>query len=73
MLRDKELMTKTEKKSIMGKAEIDKQIKLLEEYMKKYVFLSELSDRNEELYKQTLERIRMQLAVLYAERENFKH
>ena len=57
----------------MGKAEIDMRIKTLEAILEKYVSVSEQSDRKDNQYEDTLERIRMQLAILYAERESFKH
>ena len=61
------------KKSIMGKAEIDMLIKTLEIQIETYVRLSSPAIRNDKRYKEKLERMRMQLAILYAERENMKH
>lgn len=57
----------------MGKAEIDMLIKTLEIQIETYVRLSSPAIRNDKRYKEKLERMRMQLAILYAERENMKH
>ena len=57
----------------MGKAEIDMLIKTLETELETYVRLSTPEVRKEKQFKDKLERIRMRLAILYAERENFNH
>ena len=57
----------------MGKAEIDMLIKTLETELETYVRLSTPAVRNNKQYKEKLERMRMQLAILYNERENLKH
>lgn len=57
----------------MGKAEIDMLIKTLETELETYVRLSPPEVRKEKQFKDKLERIRMRLAILYAERESFKN
>ncbi len=57
----------------MGKAEIDMLIKTLETELETYVRLSTPEVRKEKQFKDKLERIRMRLAILYAERESFKN
>lgn len=57
----------------MGKAEIDMLIKTLETELETYVRLSTPEVRKEKQFKDKLERIRMRLAILYAERESFNH
>ena len=57
----------------MGKAEIDLLIKTLETEIETYVRLSAPAVRKDKQFKEKLERMRMQLAILYTKREEFEH
>lgn len=53
----------------MGKAEIEMRIKTVEQMLKMYVWLSESSPANKKRYEATIEKFRIELASLYAQRE----
>jgi len=54
----------------MGKEERQLRIAFLEHLLETYVRISEMSQTDNEKYKDTIERIRLQLAMLYQQQLN---
>ncbi len=57
----------------MGKEEVELKIRLHETLLKKYIELSQQPFVDKARFESMIEKIRLELACLYAEKESYKH